>query len=160
MPAVISNADESSAGHSPQPVTEKLDDQRATPDNVAKVSRTNGNVRRGSEKDESEGDADTEEEAEDDGEDDAKEETLDVKVGHDHDEDGGEEEDEEEENEEDGEDDDDEEEEEPSLKYERMGGAINDLLKKDSASALAVSNKCLVCPLSNYQLVYWTSLWS
>ena len=60
MPAVISNADESSTGHSPQPVSEKLDDPLAIPDNVAKVSRTNGNVRRGSDKDE--GDADTEEE--------------------------------------------------------------------------------------------------
>lgn len=38
----------------------------------------------------------------------------------------------------------DEEEDEPTLKYERMGGAVNDLLKKDSASALAVSNKLLV----------------
>lgn len=38
----------------------------------------------------------------------------------------------------------DEEEDEPTLKYERMGGAINDLLKKDSASALAVSNNLLV----------------
>ena len=53
MPAVIT-------GHSPQPVTEKLDDSLATPYNVAKVSRTNGNMRRGSDKDE--GDADTQEE--------------------------------------------------------------------------------------------------
>lgn len=44
------------------------------------------------------------------------------------------------------EDDDDEEEddEEPSLKYQRITGAVPDLLKKDSASALAVSNKLLV----------------
>jgi hypothetical protein len=39
---------------------------------------------------------------------------------------------------------DDEEEEEPVLKYERIGGPLNDLLKKDSASALAISNKLLV----------------
>ncbi|KAI9513211.1 hypothetical protein F5148DRAFT_972283 [Russula earlei] len=49
---------------------------------------------------------------------------------------------------EDGEEDDDEEEvdeedDEPALKYERFGGAFQDLLKKDSASALAVSNKYL-----------------
>jgi hypothetical protein len=46
----------------------------------------------------------------------------------------------EEEYEEDEEDDDDE----PALKYERFSGAFQDLLKKDSASALAVSNKFLV----------------
>ena len=44
-----------------------------------------------------------------------------------------------------GEEDDDEE---PSLKYERITGAVPDLLKKDSASALAVSNKLLVIPSS------------
>jgi hypothetical protein len=38
----------------------------------------------------------------------------------------------------------DEEEDEPTLKYERMSGPINDLLKKDSVSALAVSNNLLV----------------
>ncbi|KAF8887029.1 vacuolar assembling protein VPS41 [Gymnopilus junonius] len=52
------------------------------------------------------------------------------------DESGGGDEDEEEE-------DDDEEEEEPSLKYERITGAIPDLFKKDSASALCVSNKIM-----------------
>jgi len=36
------------------------------------------------------------------------------------------------------------EEEEPSLKYSRIIGAIPDLFKKDSASALAVSNKIMV----------------
>lgn len=50
-------------------------------------------------------------------------------------EEGGEEEESEEEEEDD---------EEPSLKYERIAGAVPDLLKKDSASALAVSNKLLV----------------
>lgn len=43
----------------------------------------------------------------------------------------------------------DEEEDEPTLKYERMGGAINDLLKKDSASALAVSNNLLALGTHN-----------
>ncbi|KAG2745276.1 vacuolar protein sorting-associated protein 41 [Suillus brevipes Sb2] len=72
---------------------------------------------------------------------------------------GGEEDDEEGEEEDDGEgegeqeegDDDheDEEENEPTLKYERMGGAINDLLKKDSASALAVSNNLLALGTHN-----------
>ncbi|KDR84343.1 hypothetical protein GALMADRAFT_237137 [Galerina marginata CBS 339.88] len=38
---------------------------------------------------------------------------------------------------------DEEEEDEPSLKYERITGAIPDLLKKDSASALCVSNKLM-----------------
>ncbi|KAH0840325.1 hypothetical protein J3R83DRAFT_1341 [Lanmaoa asiatica] len=141
MLAVISGADESSAGYLPQSVIEKLDDLRATPGGVAEDSRTNGNgnARKESEADESEADADTEDDGEsEDGEDDAKG-TLDVNVGYGYDDNGGE--DEEEENEDD--DDDDEEEEEPSLKYERIGGAINDLLKKDSASALVVSNKCL-----------------
>jgi hypothetical protein len=50
----------------------------------------------------------------------------------------GEEEDEEEE-------DDDDDDDEPALKYERFGGGgYQDLLKKDSASALAVSDKFLV----------------
>jgi hypothetical protein len=48
-------------------------------------------------------------------------------------------------------DNDDNEEEEPALKYERIGGALNDLLKKDSASALAVSNKVLVSSVSSYR---------
>ncbi|PPQ94822.1 hypothetical protein CVT25_007459 [Psilocybe cyanescens] len=47
------------------------------------------------------------------------------------------------EEEEDDDDDDGEDDEEPSLKYERITGAIPDLLKKDSASALCVSNKLL-----------------
>jgi len=37
-----------------------------------------------------------------------------------------------------------EDDEEPSLKYQRIIGAIPDLLKKDSASALAISNKVMV----------------
>ena len=52
---------------------------------------------------------------------------------------------EEDENEEEDEEEDEDEDEEPALKYERFGGgAYLDLLKKDSASALAVSNKFLV----------------
>ena len=43
---------------------------------------------------------------------------------------------------EDGDEDDDDD--EPALKYERFGGAFQDLLKKDSASALAVSTRFLV----------------
>ncbi|KAF8885807.1 hypothetical protein BD779DRAFT_1532495 [Infundibulicybe gibba] len=35
---------------------------------------------------------------------------------------------------------DEDEDEEPALKYERIGGAVPDLLKKDSASALAIAN--------------------
>lgn len=65
----------------------------------------------------------------------------------DDDEDEGDEEEEEDEteNEEDEDEEEDEEDEEPTLKYERFGGgAYQDLLKKDSASALAVSNKFLV----------------
>jgi WD40 repeat protein len=40
-------------------------------------------------------------------------------------------------------DDDDDDDDEPALKYERFGGAFQDLLKKDSASALAVSTRFL-----------------
>jgi hypothetical protein len=36
------------------------------------------------------------------------------------------------------------EDEEPFLKYEKIGGALPDLLQKDSASALAVSNGFIV----------------
>jgi hypothetical protein len=56
------------------------------------------------------------------------------------------EEDEDEGDEDDNEEEDDEEDddEEPALKYERFSGAFQDLLKKDSASTLVVSNKYLV----------------
>ena len=147
MPAVIRDTD----SHSPQPVAKKL----ATPNSHAEDRRTNGNgnARRESERGESNGDTVTEGGESEDGEEDAEAETSDVKMGHDHDGDGGKEEDEDEEEEEDNEEEDGEdndgEEEEPSLKYERMGGAVNDLLKKDSASALAVSGKHLVRTLSN-----------
>ncbi len=46
-------------------------------------------------------------------------------------------------------------EDEPALKYERFGGAFQDLLKKDSASALTVSARFLVrghCPESRSDL--------
>ncbi len=49
---------------------------------------------------------------------------------------------EEDEEDEDGDEEDDDE--EPALKYERFGGAFQDLLKKDSASVLAVSTRFLV----------------
>ena len=72
----------------------------------------------------------------------------------DEDEDEGDDEEEEDENEE--EDEDEDEDEEPALKYERFGGgAYQDLLKKDSASTLAVSNKFLV----TYAILnQWTQL--
>ncbi|KAG5717566.1 hypothetical protein E4T56_gene7398, partial [Termitomyces sp. T112] len=55
-----------------------------------------------------------------------------------------EEDDEEEEEEDDDNDgDDDSDDDEPSLKYERILGAVPDLLKKDSASALVVANKLM-----------------
>lgn len=43
------------------------------------------------------------------------------------------------------EEDEDEEEEEPVLKYEKMGGIVNEILEKDTASAIAVSSKLVVC---------------
>ena len=58
-----------------------------------------------------------------------------------------EEEGEEEEEEESEEEEEEEDDEEPSLKYERITGDVPDLLKKDPASALAVSNKLLVISL-------------
>lgn len=48
-------------------------------------------------------------------------------------------------------DDDEDEDEEPALKYERLGGPIHDLLQRDSASALAISNKLLVRVLCVYR---------
>lgn len=42
------------------------------------------------------------------------------------------------------EDEEDEDDEEPALKYERIGGSIPDLLKKDTASALSIANKLMV----------------
>jgi len=43
--------------------------------------------------------------------------------------------------------DEDDDDDEPSVKYELILGAVPDLLKKDSASALAMSNKLLVTPI-------------
>ncbi|KAJ8487764.1 hypothetical protein ONZ45_g14207 [Pleurotus djamor] len=50
---------------------------------------------------------------------------------------------------EDDDDDDDEEEEEPSLKYERIGGSIPDLFRKDSASGVAIANKVMAIGTHN-----------
>lgn len=164
MPAAVNDAHESSAGHLPNSLTEKLDTPPTTP--RAEDGRTNGNgdARRDTENVGKEEDTGSDAADSEDGEDDAGEEAI---HGHDHEDDG--EEDEEDEEEEEGEeeneeeygdedDDDDEEEGEPSLKYERMSGSVNDLFKKDSVSALAVSNKCLVCPSSKRQSVYQISL--
>ena len=64
-----------------------------------------------------------------------------------------EEEEEEEEESEEEEEEEEEDDEEPSLKYERITGAVPDILKKDSASALAVSNKLLVISPSTIYIV-------
>ncbi|KII94565.1 hypothetical protein PLICRDRAFT_97705 [Plicaturopsis crispa FD-325 SS-3] len=58
-------------------------------------------------------------------------------------EEGDEDEDEDDDESEDDDEDEDEDDEEPALKYERIGGSLQDLLKKDSASALAIANKTL-----------------
>ena len=55
--------------------------------------------------------------------------------------------------EEDGSDDEDED-EEPTLKYQRITGSIPDALRKDSASALAISNKVMVLLFSSSKLQY------
>lgn len=75
-----------------------------------------------------------------------------VENGNDHSDASGEEDDDDsEEEEDDGEDDGEESEEEeddddePALKYERITGAIPELLKKDSASALAISHNIMAC---------------
>jgi vacuolar protein sorting-associated protein 41 len=164
MPAAVSDAHESSAGHLHNSLTEKLDTPPTTP--RAEDGRTNGNgdarreIENVGEEDTGSGEADSE-----DGDDDLGEEAIHVHGGHDHEDDGEEDEEDEEEDEEENEeeyedeDEDNEEEEgEPSLKYERMSGSVNDLFKKDSVSALAVSNKCLVCPSSKCQSVYQISL--
>ncbi|KAG2130198.1 uncharacterized protein EDB93DRAFT_1095067 [Suillus bovinus] len=105
--------------------------ESADPENAAHES--------GSGEDESE----SREEDDDDGDDDDEEvEDDDEEVEGEEDEGEGDEEEGEDEYE-------DEEEDEPTLKYERMGGAINDLLKKDSASALAVSNNLLALGTHN-----------
>jgi vacuolar protein sorting-associated protein 41 len=46
--------------------------------------------------------------------------------------------------EEEGDEDDEDEDEEPTLKYERLGGDANNVLQRDSASALGISSKILV----------------
>jgi hypothetical protein len=47
----------------------------------------------------------------------------------------------------------DEDDEEPALKYERIGGSIPDLLKKDSASALSIANKLMVTQRSCFPIL-------
>ncbi|KAF8076857.1 vacuolar assembling protein VPS41 [Lyophyllum atratum] len=76
----------------------------------------------------SQGGSDNNEEDEDEDEDEAEEEESSEEGEDEEEEDEGDEED---------------EDEEPALKYERIGGAVPDLLKKDSASALAVENKLM-----------------
>ena len=44
---------------------------------------------------------------------------------------------------------DDEDDDEPALKYERLAGSVPDLLLKDSASSLAVTDKLIVCILKS-----------
>lgn len=50
------------------------------------------------------------------------------------------------------EDSDDDDDEEPALKYERLGGPVNDLLQKDSASSLTIANKLMVS--NNCRILY------
>lgn len=67
-------------------------------------------------------------------------------VAHDGEEDGNEDEDYDSEDDEgyDNEDDDDDDDDEPALKYERLAGSVPDLLLKDSASSLAVTDRLIV----------------
>lgn len=60
--------------------------------------------------------------------------------------DGSEVEDEDSEDEE--EEDDEDDDGESTLKYDRLGGSVHDLLHKDSASALAYANKKMVCSMT------------
>ena len=57
------------------------------------------------------------------------------------------------------EDSDDEGDEEPALKYERLGGPVNDLLQKDSASSLTIANKLMVsnCCILAVKLCLWSN---
>ena len=57
------------------------------------------------------------------------------------------------EDEEESEEEDEEEDEEPVLKYLKVEGALPDLLKKDSASAIAVSGNRLL--VSRFTVPYW-----
>ncbi|EAU82714.2 vacuolar protein sorting 41 [Coprinopsis cinerea okayama7 len=81
----------------------------------------------------------SEEEDDDDGDDDDDDES---EEGDDESGEGSEDDDEDED--EDDDEDDDDEEEEPALKYSRIEGAVPDLLKKDSASAIAISGNRLI----------------
>lgn len=66
------------------------------------------------------------------------------------DEEGEDEEDEDEDVEEEDDEDEEDDDDEPALKYERIGGSVPDLLKKDSASSLAVANKLMVTRPHSY----------
>lgn len=48
--------------------------------------------------------------------------------------------------------DEDEEEEEPVLKYEKIGKAVNDILQKDSASAIAVGPTYFVSTILEFHI--------
>ena len=65
-------------------------------------------------------------------------------VAHDGEEEGSDDEDDDSQDDEDYNDEDDEDDEEPALKYERLAGSVPDLLLKDSASSLAVTDKLIV----------------
>jgi len=65
-------------------------------------------------------------------------------VAHDGEKEGTNDEDYDSEDDEDYDDEDDEDDEEPALKYERLAGSVPDLLLKDSASSLAVTDKLIV----------------
>lgn len=51
-------------------------------------------------------------------------------------------------------DEDEDEDEEPALKYERLEGAVPDLLRKDSASTLAIANKVIVGFISDFPALF------
>ncbi|KIJ69735.1 hypothetical protein HYDPIDRAFT_120723 [Hydnomerulius pinastri MD-312] len=144
MHAGIGNESSDLSRRSPQPaVSEKPEgSESSSPGNAIKEGRTNGNASLGQESDS----ADDDEIGEDGGSESEDSEAVAKDDGVEASESGEEEEDaddEVEEENEDDDDDDDDDDDEPALKYERMGGATNDLLKKDSVSALAISNKLM-----------------
>lgn len=113
--------DEAPTAKSPTGLSSMSDDGRPEQEHRVNGHRRAGHGRHLQEDDEEEGEEEDEDGEEEDDEDE--------------DEDGDEEEEEEE-----------EDDEEPALKYDRITGAIPDLLKKDSASALAISHSLMVCP--------------
>jgi hypothetical protein len=68
-------------------------------------------------------------------------------TAHDDGEEGYDDEDYDSEDEDEDEEDDDDDDDEPALKYERLAGSVPDLLLKDSASSLAVTDKLIVSTL-------------